>query len=98
MEDLLNSAHIKDICQKNNISYLGLFGSYARGEQTEKSDIDLLVRFNAPVGYFTLVDIQRELEDYLKKDVDLVTEKALSRYMRPSILQEVKTVYGFRQR
>jgi len=96
MEDVFNSAQIKEICQRNNISYLGLFGSYARGEQTEESDVDLLVKFNAPVGYFTLVDIQRKLEDYLKKDVDLVTEKALSKYMRSGILKELRNIYGKR--
>ncbi len=96
MEDLLNSAQIKDICQKNNISYLGLFGSYARGEQTEKSDVDLLVKFGVPVGYFTLVDVQNTFQEFFNRKVDLVTEKAISKYMRPGIMKEVKTLYGSR--
>lgn len=96
MEDLLNSAQVKDICQKNNISYLGLFGSYARGEQTEKSDVDLLVKFDVPVGYFTLVDVQNTFQEFFNRKVDLVTEKAISKYMRSGIMKEVKTLYGSR--
>ena len=96
MNELFTSAQLKDICHQNNISYLGLFGSYARGEQKDASDVDLLVRFTSPVGYFTLVDIQNLLESYFKREVDLVTENALSKYMRPKILEEVQTLYGSR--
>ena len=96
MNELFASAQLKDICRQNNISYLGLFGSYVRGEQKDTSDVDLLVKFNSPVGYFTLVDVQNLLEDYFKREIDLVTENALSKYMRPRILEEVQTLYGSR--
>jgi predicted nucleotidyltransferase len=49
--------------QNFKVKSIGIFGSYAREEQTEKSDIDLLVEFEAPVGFFKFI----ELEDYLSK-------------------------------
>ncbi|PIS22347.1 hypothetical protein COT50_02435 [candidate division WWE3 bacterium CG08_land_8_20_14_0_20_41_10] len=96
MNELFASTQLKNICQQNGISYLGLFGSYARGEQKDASDVDLLVKFKSPVGYFTLVDVQNLLEAHFKREVDLVTENALSKYMRPKILEEVQTLYGSR--
>lgn len=96
MNELVNSTQLKGICEQNGISYLGLFGSYARNEQTADSDVDLLVRFRSPVGYFTLVEVQNILEKLFKKDVDLVTENALSKYIKPKVIGGLKTIYGSR--
>ncbi len=52
---------IIEICRKNDDSYCALFGSYARGEATEKSDIDLLVKFSKPKG-FSWVEAALEIE------------------------------------
>lgn len=93
MDNLLASTELQSICRQSNISYLGLFGSFARGEETENSDVDLLVKFNVPTGYFTLVDVQNTLQEYFNREVDLVTERAISKYMRPGIMREVKTLY-----
>ena len=70
-----------------------LFGSYAYGKPTAKSDIDLLVTLKSGIGYFTLCAIESELEKKLKKKVDLVTEGALSRHIRKDVLKKAKTVY-----
>lgn len=96
MSELFSSTQLKEICRHNNISYLGLFGSFVRGEETQNSDVDLLVKFGVPVGYFTLVDVQNAFQAYFNRKVDLVTEKAISKYMRPGIMKEVKTLYGSR--
>src|SRR3989344_7067175 len=78
MQELFNSPKFKAICQAYGISYLGLFGSYSRGDNKEDSDIDMLVKFDKPIGYFGLVRAQRALGEYLHKEVDLVTKGALS--------------------
>ncbi len=96
MSELFSSIQLKEVCRQNNISYLGLFGSFARGEETQTSDVDLLVKFGFPVGYFTLVDVQNTLQEYFNRQVDLVTERAISKYMCPGIMMEVKTLYGSR--
>ena len=43
---------IAKVAKANHVKYLALFGSYARGEQTKKSDVDFLVEFNKPIGFF----------------------------------------------
>ena len=72
-----------------NVKCIGLFGSYARSEQRIGSDVDILVEFSKPVGFFKFV----ELEDYLSKKlgvkVDLVTPDALKPAIKPRIMQEV---------
>ena len=87
---------IVDILQKNlnifkekyNVQKIGIFGSYARGEQTEQSDVDILVFYN---GYpdnrhFRL---NFELEDLLNKNVDLATLNSLRENTRNNALKEV---------
>lgn len=56
---------------------IGIFGSYAREEQTKDSDLDILVRFKETISLFDLVRIHQELSDLLGIKVDVVTEGAL---------------------
>ncbi len=83
---------IVEICRHNDISYCALFGSFARGEATEESDIDLLVRFSKPIGW-KFYGIAEDLEDALGRKVDLVTERMLNKYIRESVLRDLKVIY-----
>lgn len=62
--------------EKYPLESIGLFGSYSRDEQTEFSDIDLIVSFTRPVG-MELIDLSFELEDILKQKIDLVSTKGI---------------------
>ena len=73
-----------------HVETLGVFGSYVRGEQTEGSDLDLLVTFAETPDLFEFVDLANYLEDTLGMTVDLGTPKALKRYLAPYILREVQ--------
>ena len=68
--------NIDGICEKYGINYMGMFGSMARGEAKEESDVDLLVKFDdeSKLGLFELDQIQRELERKFGRKVDLVTK------------------------
>lgn len=81
----------KDKFQKDfHISKLGLFGSYARGEATEESDIDLLIEFDGEVNIFETKFMIREfIKKQLGKDVDICREKYLKSYAKDKILSEV---------
>ncbi|MCF6093281.1 nucleotidyltransferase family protein [Microaerobacter geothermalis] len=68
---------------------MGVFGSYARNEQTDNSDIDILVEFSRPVG-FEFFDLKDYLESLFNKPIDLVTVKALKPYIKEEILSEVQ--------
>lgn len=82
-----------DICRQNDISMLGVFGSMARGEAHRRSDIDLLVRFSKPTSLLAMVRLERELSKALGRKVDLLTEAALSPYLRERILGETQVLY-----
>ena len=58
------------------ISELGIFGSYARGDYNEKSDIDILVDFNGRIG-IEFISLAHELEDTFNKKIDLVSRKGI---------------------
>jgi len=68
---------------------LGIFGSYARGNQREGSDLDLLVKFNAPIGLIRFIKLENELSDLLGVKVDLVVRDALKPRIGERILQEL---------
>jgi uncharacterized protein len=74
------------------VAHLSFFGSFARDEGREASDVDLLVEFGRPVGLFEFVRLQRELGDRLGRRADLVTAEALKPQLRQRILSEAITV------
>jgi len=80
-------------CKKNDISFLGLFGSYARGEQKEQSDVDFLASFSRRKSLLDLVRIERDLSGIIGVKVDLVTEKSLSPYLVDKIKAGVTPLY-----
>lgn len=85
---------IKEICRQNDVAMLGVFGSVARGEATDKSDIDLLVKFSGRKSLLALVALERQLAGALGWKVDLLTEAALSPYLRERIMRELRVVYA----
>ncbi len=73
------------------VEKIGYFGSYSRNEQTENSDIDILVSFRKPLGW-EFFDLQELLEKELNLKVDLVSDKALKTQLKQAILNSVKFV------
>jgi predicted nucleotidyltransferase len=84
---------IKEILVKNGADFVALFGSFARGEEKTTSDIDILVNFKKPISLFDHAGIEIDLENKTGKKVDLVTERSLSKYIRPFIMKELVTLY-----
>ena len=74
--------------QAFGVSSMTLFGSTARNEARPDSDVDILVEFKRPVGYFTLVRLGAYLEHVLGHRVDLVTPGALTDRLREQIRRE----------
>lgn len=74
------------------VKSLQLFGSVARDEAKSSSDVDLLVEFNRPVGYFGLFALQNYLEDLLGCPVDLGTPDSLKPYIRERVMRELVNV------
>lgn len=72
-----------------HVSELGLFGSYVRDEQTDDSDLDVLVEFDEPVSLLDLVRLEAELADRLGVEVDLVTKNSLKPRIRTRVVDDV---------
>lgn len=75
--------------ERFNVKTIGIFGSYVRGEQKKESDIDILVEFQKPVGFFEFIELEDYLSEKLGIKVDLVTPDALKPLIKPRILKEV---------
>lgn len=84
---------IKEILIQNGADFVALFGSFALGEEKEESDVDILVNFKKPISLFDHAGIELDLENKIGKKVDLITEKSLSKYIRPFIMNELVTLY-----
>jgi predicted nucleotidyltransferase len=86
-----------DILKKNKgnikkqfgVKQIGIFGSIARGTAKRGSDIDVLVEFERTVDFFEFIDLKEFLESIFKRNVDLVTKKALKPLIKDKILNEV---------
>lgn len=73
---------------------VGVFGSYARGDNQEGSDLDILIRFKQRIGLLKLVQIEQELSDLLGVKIDLVTENSIKNpRLKTSILQDLILIY-----
>lgn len=82
------SSHKADLARKFGVSSLYLFGSVFRDEADAGSDVDLLVEFDRPVGYFGLFALQDHLESVLGCKVDLGTPDSLKPRIRQRVLRE----------
>ena len=77
---------------KYKIKEIGIFGSYIRGEQKKKSDVDILVEFKEAPGLFTFIEIENYLSEILNVKVDLVMKDSLKPVIGRFILKEVITL------
>lgn len=81
--------HFNFLIDNYNVNKIGVFGSVARGDQKETSDIDMLVEFSEPIGFFKFIELEEFLSNAIGKKVDLVTQKALKPVIKEDILKEV---------
>jgi predicted nucleotidyltransferase len=77
-----------------NPNRIGIFGSYARNEDTPKSDIDILVDFSGNITLFDLGGIKYDLSEILHRPVDVVTEQGVNKRIRESINKDLKIIFG----
>jgi predicted nucleotidyltransferase len=84
--------HLPELREKYSVSYLGIFGSYIRGEQTKDSDLDVLIQFDKKPGLLKYIELENYLSDLLGVKVDLVMKSALKPNIGKQILNEVKAL------
>ena len=74
--------------EKFKVESIGLFGSYVRGEQKRESDLDILVEFSEPIGFFDFLKLEEFLSKELDVKVDLVMRKSLKNRIKERIIKE----------
>lgn len=86
------TGRMEEIRQRFSVRRLSVFGSVARGEASEGSDVDVLVVFDRKATFDLFMDLKFYLEELLGTGVDLVTDKALRPQIRRTIEQEMVDV------
>jgi len=84
-------SHKAELREKYKIKEIGVFGSYVRGEQKKRSDIDILVEFDELPDLLRFIEIERYLEKLIHKKVDLIEKTGIRPELKDIILRE--TVY-----
>ncbi len=79
---------ILDLARRHGAGNVRVFGSMARGEDNESSDLDLLVTLAEGRSLLDLIGLKQDLEDLVHRPVDVVTERALSPYLRERVLTD----------
>lgn len=85
---------ILSVLSSYNVSRAGIFGSYVKNQQTENSDVDILIELKNKISLLEFVRIKIDLEDKLNKKVDLVEYQALKSRLKDRILSEELRIYG----
>jgi hypothetical protein len=78
-----------ELATEYGVKEVGIFGSSLRGDASSGSDIDILVAFDRPVGFFKFLELEERLSEWLGARVDLVTKAALKPHIGRRILSEV---------
>lgn len=77
------------IRERYSVTKIGIFGSYVRGEQKKKSDVDVLVEFEKPISLLKLVNLENFLADRIGIKVDVVPKEDIRHELKERILGEV---------
>lgn len=88
-----DESRLAEFCRRHGIIRLRLFGSAVRGEDGPESDLDVIADFGVPIGYFELIRAEDELTEFFGRPVDLLTEPAISRYMRDEVLSSAQVIF-----
>ncbi|MEQ9401914.1 MAG: nucleotidyltransferase family protein [Longimicrobiales bacterium] len=89
-----DESRLAESCRRHGITRLRLFGSAVRGEDGPESDVDLIADFGVPVGNFELIRAEDELAEFFGRPVDLLTEPAISRFMRDEVLASAQVIFA----
>ena len=84
---------IVPILKRHQVKRASIFGSYARGEASKSSDIDLLIDFHGRKSLFDLSGLKIDLEDSLHKKVDLATPRSVSPFLKKYIYPDLVKIY-----
>ena len=80
------------VLKRHDVAHAAIFGSFARGEPGGESDLDILVESGSEKSLLDLVALQLELEEALRREVDVLTYRAIHRWIKEGVLKEQVTI------
>ncbi|MBW2598893.1 MAG: nucleotidyltransferase family protein [Deltaproteobacteria bacterium] len=89
---LILSGLKEELADRYKVKKIGVFGSFARGDASEKSDVDILVEYSETPGFFGFIELEDYLKEKLGRNVDLATQNALKPAIRKRVISEIKYV------
>lgn len=84
---------IVDYLKQYKVIEIGIFGSFARNEMTDKSDIDILVEYSRGTTILDIVKMKQELYELIGRKIDLVSKRAVRKRIMENIQTDLQTVY-----
>ena len=84
---------IVDYLKQYKVIEIGVFGSFARDEMTDKSDIDILVEYSRGTTILDIVKMKQELYELIGRKIDLVSKRAVRKRIMENIQTDLQTVY-----
>jgi len=84
--------HKEELRKKYKVKEIGIFGSYVRGEQKGKSDVDILIEFEDSISLLKFIELENYLSEIAGVKVDLVMKSALKPRIGKHILEEVISI------
>lgn len=95
-ETRIDGPSLAEVCRRYGVKELSLFGSAARGEMHQDSDVDVMVEFEpgVRVGLIKFEDLATELEALTGRRVDLVTKRGLKPWVRPEVVKDARVIYA----
>ncbi|PIR46865.1 MAG: nucleotidyltransferase [Candidatus Vogelbacteria bacterium CG10_big_fil_rev_8_21_14_0_10_45_14] len=93
-EDIREKIHeqLPLLREKYHVKKIGVFGSFACGKQEKNSDLDILVEFETPIGFFDFIRLENLLSHSLRKKVDLVSKRSIKSAVKKEITKDVQYV------
>lgn len=91
----IDAERLREVCERDGVASLDVFGSFARGQDSGRSDIDLLyvLKPGARLG-FRLFDLEDELADLFGRPVDLVGRRSVNKYLREQVLADAQPLFA----
>jgi predicted nucleotidyltransferase len=83
------------LLQESDVVFMGIFGSYAKGENRRGSDVDVLIEYdkNSHRSLLDLIRLENSLSNLFRRKIDLLTPKAINPYLRDEIIGSIKVIY-----
>lgn len=84
---------LKQYAIKYKMTFMGIFGSFARHEESFESDLDLLVDFSETPSLISIIQMEQEISQAINIKIDLITKNSLNIHIKKNVLAEIQVVY-----